>query len=312
MVRMASDHKVKAFTLTNYVFDEREFWKIDKDTSATVENLNSIHHKTNIDKKRIYDTTLKSYEGKLMAQIRTDRSRTWIIHQARLKGTITNNYIVYCSKCLEKDAETPFFRKRWRLGLSFCCVKCKILLRDNCQNCQKPILFFNHTIGVGKDINIPMNYCYNCGFDLSKAKTQIPTEVELQNQNYLYELLDNGCNEIFNYSHLYFDVLLHLCHRMISSEKKHLLNEILSKELQKSLLTEKKTGEFCSLSLTDRTKIINASMWLLDFWPKRFLNVCQKNDLSYHHFFRKRKFEPFWFYKVVKDELYRGKPARFG
>jgi hypothetical protein len=307
VVRLAHDHHVKAFTFTNFVFQDREFWKIDKDRSATDSNIKAIYARTHIDMTVITNTTLKSYEGKISPNITHDRFRSWIMHQVRLRGEISANYILYCPSCLKKD-ETPYFRKKWRLGFSFCCIDCSVLLHDCCPRCNKPALFHRHSFGLSKSLGYTMKYCYSCHFDLSSSEVKGAKRVDIENQTYLYDLLDRGFNSQFNYSHLYFDGLLHLCQLLISKQNRE-FNTALSNERDELLHVNKRTGDFCSLSLEDRTKIINAVVWIFQDWPNRFIDFCKRSNLFYYHFFRKKVVSPYWLYMPIKQELFRGRPT---
>jgi transposase-like protein len=64
---------------------------------------------------------------------------------------------------------------------------------------------------------------------------------------------------------------------------------------------------FMRLRVDDRRKLLNLALQLLADWPNEFLAFCRANNFGYTEVGRFNKTLPYWFYRVVYEQLSRGR-----
>ena len=140
---------------------------------------------------------------------------------------------------------------------------------------------------------------------------------ELEYQQFLLESLREGWAEIRGdgpvFSYLYFDVLYHMLVLLLRPESKGRRSiqqraferyGLSSSEL--TLPEKAQAWNFMRLRVDDRRKLLSLASQLLADWPNEFLAFCRVNNFSYTEVGRFNKALPYWFYRVVYEQLSRG------
>lgn len=173
LARIARDHKTLTTSFTNMHFPEYRkniIWQRDLDIWASDALLQRLCDKSHVSVDRLKDTTLRSYEGKLVTKI-DGKTRTPFIgclgNYCHIKR---NGGLRFCPHCLKEDS-IPYFRKYWRLSFYTACLKHHTFMLDRCPQCESA-LTLSKTFD-GKDFT----HCYKCGYDLKTAPTEnVPSE----------------------------------------------------------------------------------------------------------------------------------------
>ncbi len=156
---------------------------------------------TSLDKVRAttlaqYKKALPMYFIPLGRSVPRPMSSQWILpinHQDSLQQLFG---LQYCSNCLLED-ETPYFRRRWRLGFVTFCGTHRVLLLDRCTNCGLPVDPKRNASKFKKNRKrLTMTECYSCDFDIRTATPPlIPRSTfsyDLEMQELLLHVLESG------------------------------------------------------------------------------------------------------------------------
>ena len=141
---------------------------------------------------------------------------------------------------------------------------------------------------------------------------------ELECQQFLLESLREGWVEIRGagpvFSYLYFDGLYHVLALLLRPESKGRRSiqqqaferyGLSSSEL--TLPEKPQSWNFMRLRVDDRCKLLSLASQLLADWPNEFLAFCRTSNFGYTEVGRFNKRLPYWFYRVVYEQLSRGR-----
>lgn len=142
LVRLSHAHHMKVYTFTRLYFSGKQVWNRDIDRSVPEQIIKFLAQKTNCTFNDIYNTTLRSYEGKLFEVHNEKTSSKWILPLGVYHRTWKNNGLMFCPGCLSKDGCKPYYRKQWRLSLSVICPDCECYLQNECPKCSAPVFSF--------------------------------------------------------------------------------------------------------------------------------------------------------------------------
>lgn len=306
LYRLALENFTKAHTFCRFHLPGYQIWNRDIDKLASNKLIKRLSVLTGIPDQNIYQTTLRSYEGYLFEHCNSFGNQKWILplkifHRVRL-----GNGLQFCPKCLNDDGDVAYFRKSWRLGISVACIRCDILLHDMCPFCEKPINFFRNEIGI-KHLFIPspIYICYSCKMDLRKSP-RYPARIGTTSfQKRVFKYLEDGHCKGIQYSIGYFDVLYQII-KILRSHRNKLkkFQEMICKYTGVNAI-KRTSREFESESTITREWILITSIWLLDNWPNRFVNLCNEVKLSSNYILTDLKKPPFWFSSVVREKLHQ-------
>lgn len=231
-----------------------------------------------------------------------------VYHRTRRRKGIT-----YCPLCLFCDEE-PYFRRRWRLALSTVCETHGSLMLDACPSCEAPVMYFRRELGHrDKSVIDSLALCHNCGFDLRRGPAIDPPGPDGKTLAILRSLTtfhDIGwwyCgHETQHYGFAFFDVLHHLATYFTSAPGARLLN-LVERDIGQRILS---AAKLCRMPLEQRPIqqrhwLLTLALWLLDDWPRRFVNLCGRAGLTSSRILRGETL-PFWFHSVVASELAAG------
>jgi hypothetical protein len=308
MVRLAFSHLQKVHTFYNLTFRGMQIWNRDIDKCASDHLVAKLAKLTLTHEDRIWESSLKNFEGSLFEKLITNGNTEWIMPCKVYHRKHERFALMYCPKCFEKDKREPYYRKKWRLSLSVVCPECNCYLHDRCFSCGAPVNF--HRIELGRRNQIPyfpISTCSDCLASLVNAPVVKAPKSLVDMQKQMYGYIDSGTCESFHvqYSHLFFHAL-RLVVGFFSSKREALvrLNRVVSKSAKVDF--EVPLGGFRNnfdfLELQDRAKILQKAWWLLGDWPTRFRKItAQTETWSSSLIHDCRSDAPFWFWEEVMN-----------
>lgn len=305
LVRLARAHGLRLHTFCDLAWWHKAIWNRDIDKSADEEILRVLSEKTATPIERVRQTTLAAYEGWLYEKHNSYGNTRWIMPVGVYHRTRKRPGLQYCPMCLRED-EDPYFRRRWRLAFVTLCERHGRLLLDRCPRCRAPVNFHRNQVDM-KSITV----CFGCGFDLCKAgrHQQICRFFHAREQQILMDIARRGWIEVPDsglvYSHLWFDVLHQLMKLLLMGRGTQCLYRLVVKSMaNQGVHTRPMIKEVERLEADDRTRLIVMATWLLDQWPRRFIDACGESDILSSVLFRDMKQVPFWYWAVVHGNLY--------
>lgn len=311
LVRLAHNHNTKVYTFCKLTWPNQAFWNRDIDRMAPLNILETLSLKTDTSLERAINSTIPSLNGKLFLKHNPNGNSKWIMPLGIFHRKRRDLGLMFCPSCLNKDGDTPYFRKQWRLAISFVCPECGCFLHDCCPNCHSPIIFFRNELGY-KDL-IPkrkISYCFKCSIDLSKVRPERADDLLISNQIKHFTSIAQGyviIDERPIYSHLYFDILHHVI-KLILSRNQRLYpfqKEICTRFGFEMIKQNKNTTSYLEfLNVHERARLVLMGTWLLDNWPSRFINVFKPHMVYSSILFKDLVEIPYWYYKAVYDNFY--------
>ncbi|MGB4598634.1 MAG: TniQ family protein [Trichlorobacter sp.] len=302
LIRLAILHRTMPMTFTNLYLPhtKNKLWSSDLDLQADGELLAGLSVKAaGIPVEQLHSITLKSYEGYLFERVYWKTRATQFILPLEMRGRrATLPGLRFCPECLRSDPQ-PYFRKIWRVSLSTVCTVHNRYLHDRCPHCSTPLTPYISCQ------NGRMTDCYKCRMSLVQGRaspSSAPDELVVVT-NRLVQAFKAGVVVIGGkpiYSHLYFRVLHHVL-RMLMSGKwgARLRSEVGLEWVGDHMQT------FERVLIQDQARLIEKAVWLLDDWPKRFVDLCQRQGIWSSALLHDVEDAPFWYWDVVIRELYR-------
>ncbi|TCK03840.1 TniQ protein [Phorcysia thermohydrogeniphila] len=180
--------------------------------------VKALSQRVGFKKERVWNLTLKSYEGYLFEAQKKFNSNKPFINPVGFRGGRNRRHgLRFCPYCLREE---EYFRKEWRLTFSTACVKHKVFLLDRCPECGEPL-----TIQKWKPDKFHF-HCWKCGFEFMNAKAEeVPKESKgIEAIRLLYEILKKGYFEFEDrvyYSIAYFKVLEHFTKVVYNWQKRN-------------------------------------------------------------------------------------------
>ncbi|GHA70397.1 hypothetical protein GCM10009007_08920 [Formosimonas limnophila] len=290
LVRIAHANGLKVQTFCHLEFDQRfEVWNRDIDRLAPDWLLQRIQAKTGLSRKRILNTTLLAYQGKLYDRYRAAGQLPWIttlqIYHRKRRG----HGLQFCPQCLAEDDE-PYFRKSWRTALHTLCPKHMNLMHDHCPACDESIAFYRQELGKPKEHQFnPLSTCWQCQFDLSKADVQKVDVWDRQLfsdwrnvlRNFLDEPIpfDQEMRDQLKITHHFMKVLFSprlapKLHAYLCAQTGQTLQKIESSETRIS---------WESYKVAERHHALGLCLWLMSDYPNRLLNAWADKAIRYNH-----------------------------
>ncbi|MBS1682153.1 MAG: TniQ family protein [Bacteroidetes bacterium] len=299
LVRNALVQLTKVHTFCSSNWPSIEFWNRDIDRFSHPLVIQLLAHRTSTPLKAANETSLQSYIGKLYKKdAKTFNSfllPCGIWHRKRkLPG------LMFCPSCLEKDGEHPYYRKIWRVSLSFCCTKCGILLLDRCEFCKAPVAFFRNDFISKSDIpRRKIDQCYNCGKSLIHCTRLSASANQLRLQAILEEYIETG----FQKYHMrnFFEVVqqiqwcLYSKSKRLTGFKKIVKKKNPFRNNYNFSLRNKKLNLFAFRGIEQRRLLFQISCWVLDSFPFRLRNLMQESNTTFKAIVGENKFLPNWF-----------------
>lgn len=214
-----------------------------------------------------------------------------------------------CPLCLQADP-IPYFRIHWRFAFLTECPVHKTEMINQCPGCGGPI--WPASFGRLTKSRCPQSasVCICCGFDLRNQVANIPSE--LSQSEILWNTIVSG-NIPDSFKQVkslpdFFDGVWVICQLLIRSQSSRLLNFVPASITGASDAGgPHRTIEGCSI--TERRRLINSALWLIDEWPGRFLDCAARVGISRTHFISTVAANPSWLTEVVDKHLTRRSPV---
>lgn len=285
--RMAYNHGLGLKQFFTHIWPEYGI-KNDIDRCITKEQLVSLAAVTNCTFEEVKATTLFYYENTLLKNMHDNRSpESWVLPGNRYDTYKPKSYystgLMFCPKCLAKDGEKPYFRKHWRLAISFICVECGCYLMDECPHCHKGNSFLDVPISQyhTKSLTESLIECHNCGKPVIDCEVKYAPKSLTALQRKLYDMIKNGIGKPSVSTQSYFSVLYDLASMFLTDtykEKEHpwftdyvMYMHGLSQEAIRPY-----TVKFLRrLPVQKRAILIDLAYWMLEDWPGRLVNLCK-------------------------------------
>ena len=312
--RLAHANYLKVQTFADYAFGRySSFWARDQDKLASPEIIQRLAELTGQLPEDVHALTLAAYEGRVYISHNAYGHTRWILPLGIYHRTWRRFGLQFCPRCLFEDFE-PYFRRRWRLALSTVCDKHGVMMQDRCYCCRAPVTYFRNDLGHRARHKFRSSACcHACGANLARAPVYAPSGPDGQTLAIYRSLsiaLELGWwwagSDTIHYGHLFFDVLHHLATFLASKKGWKLLQEV-ERRIGKTLPQSQSNPSVVILeqrSLEERHWLILMALWLLQDWPKRFLETCEAARMWQSWLLAGEHF-PCWFERMVKEHLDR-------
>lgn len=313
LTRLSFDHGLSKARLLKTLLTRRETnnWNVDR--SFNDRYLATIATVTNCTTKEIADTTLqyyagKLYEGKSGEIIPGIWTHKRFITKGRLFDNGNNQFgLLYCPGCFNIADKPIYFKKQWRLAVSFVCPDCECYLRETCPHCGSGGTTRCEPVAkaIDKTIDEYLLTCHECGGNISEAKAEPAPANLVQMQKAIYEIMKNGKGEISSVS--YFSVLYQMVYLLISKAKGNKLlgfiKDVYDRHRVPELNRQEHRQEIHEIQIKQRANLFYMAYWLLENWPHRFTNLCNKHSLRNLDVLAYFRGCPGWFLETMLENV---------
>ena len=159
LIRTAAGNSPKLHSFCHKVWPERQIWTRDIDRLFAPDLITKMSDKTATPRAGLERHFLQRYEGLLFERMVPNALNPWIRHIGVHHRLRLRHGHMYCPLCLESD-ETPYMRMVWRTNLSPVCLIHGVVLRDECDRCDSPVMPHR---GLFME-------CGKCSYDMRDAK----------------------------------------------------------------------------------------------------------------------------------------------
>jgi len=306
LVRVAHANGLKVQTFCKVIFgDQRQVWNRDIDRLAPTWLIETLSRYTATPITTVYRSSLRAYEGALYPVYREVGVLQWILNLSLYHRTLAGHGLQFCPCCLASDA-TPYFRKRWRIGLYAICTVHRTRLLDACPRCSSSVAF--HRVEMGKPgqlRHIPLSTCHICGFDLRNAMAASLNAYDDDVDNALIGICSAVENDkLFDASISTMDwmLVMHQLVKLICTPRAGVhLREFLEDQLHTpaSDLRPGKTP-FELRRLDERLHALRLAIWLASDLESRLRLAWQARAIRYNHMLKDFPNAPVWYRKLTE------------
>lgn len=301
IVRLAHGHGLKVQTFCNRLFgNTRQIWNRDMDRLAPGWLLDALSLHTGTPPERVFETTLRRYEGVLYSRFRAAGHLHWIQVMQMYHRKRTGFGQQYCPRCLATD-DVPYFRTRWRLSLVTFCAEHRCMLLDRCTACDAPVSFHRIDTGVLLDEARDLATCFQCGVDLSTgAFLELPVYEHEAFQWLVAMVWRIEAGDLEHQGVL--QVLHHLVYLMMSSSKSIAINDYLADSvglIPQTFPTGKRTIVE-SLSVGARHQLLIQAAWMMVALDERLISAWRYRAVRYNHLLKDFGDAPKWYVSIVE------------
>lgn len=310
-VRTAHANGRKAQAFGSQVFGKRAFaWSRDLDRCANQGMIERLGMRTGSGVGELKAGMLTAYESRVFHQYNAFGNTQWVLPSVFYVYRRRRYGMQFCPLCLLFDKE-PYYRRRWRLAFATICDAHGTMLHDRCPQCSAPVIFFRNDTGNNYRYRLgDLVSCWECGFDLRRARAYSPdgpdgkTIMALRSLTTFHDIgwWFHG-NAPIQYGPLYFEVLHRLCHFLPTPGGRRFLNAIEHETgWRVEACRERKRCEFESRPIEYRHRLMMAVLWLLDEWPHRFVRIAKSIGITQSQINDGAPF-PYWFESVLREHL---------
>jgi hypothetical protein len=306
LARLAYRHGVTTLRLCRTLFYGEYGLNRDIDKLIKPGQIELLAERTNTTIEEVQATTLASYKNILLTCLGTLNKEPWLLPNRLLRDYDQygarhhhfNSGLLFCPMCLRKNA---YFKKQWRLALSFVCTECGCYLLDTCPHCGSGNSFMEVEDVYGwNNVDQYMLGCHSCRKDVTECEVD-PAPVELVGlQKHLYNIMECGTAHVPYIRESYLKVLHAICTLLLRKNNWKLM-KFAEDVFELNDLTCKafRYQELRLLNTEQRADVIKSAHWLLQKWPKRFLNLCKNNYLERRDVLAGLPMLPSWFTEPI-------------
>lgn len=314
LVRLAFANGFTLHTFYNKVLGYKgSIWNRDADRHPSDTFLDILSRSTGLTVNEIKHLTLCSYEGILFEKLTMIGNAPWIMPLGIFHRQHRRTGMQFCPLCLKMDA-VPFYRKKWRLAFYAACDRHQCVMHECCPSCKSPVAYHRHGVGRNRDVFETSIYlCHNCQFDFRDAPLQYmhwPDAKSWQLLMFTLTFFEQGAWDVFELPTpcgVSFFMGLHILEGLIRGRHGERLREALSEKIgyEFKIKMASTETELELYSAEERLELILICFWLLDSWPKRFVDLCAETGLTRSRMSEAYVEIPFWLTKVVNEHLDR-------
>jgi TniQ len=308
LTRLAFNHGLSTRELCSYILPKNynKNHSLDIDRVFSNERITILAEKTNCSTDEVRATTLSSYIDTLFTCPNIVFTReAWlipsrmIIYKDDKSGMRHHSGLMFCPGCLKQKV---YFKKQWRLAISFVCIHCRYYLVDCCPHCGKGSSFMDITEYdfSEKKLDQYLVDCHHCGNDVTDCEIEIAPPDIVQLQKRLYHIMDYGLHDPAVTGVSYLRVL-HIITYLLLKEKKmrDLADDVFEINGLSYNSLKINEPELRFLSVKKRAIVISMAYWLLQKWPFRFLGLCRNNLIHRGDILPEIPGAPYWFLESI-------------
>lgn len=290
IARTAYAHHTHPQTFLNLHFDNTHFnWRLNFDASVSDQEIEVLSKKSGLLFTKIYEMTLRSYEGYLQEAIIPIGNNRFITKQQN-----------FCPSCLREDP-FPYFRKSWKILLLPICFKHQCYLHEYCPSCKSKIRLVNM-----HNNKQPFVFCHKCGYDLRKArKSTVPKQLSsaIRKISHIKFILGRGyivLDKKAIHSFLFFEVFVQLAKVIITYMRVSTLDyEANIASFTKKRRFSKARPAIEQLSTRQLLLVLTSIMGLFKNYPHEFDRYVKANQLGHWPLSRDMKKVPYWYDQLL-------------
>jgi hypothetical protein len=316
LTRLAYGHGLTTVKLCRLILNKQYGLNKDVDKLIREEQLSLLAERTNSTIEQVQATTLASYKNILFFSPDVIHCKeVWLLPSKYLeyKGQHCYNFhsgLLYCPGCLKKRA---YFKKEWRLAISFVCPQCGCYLLDKCPHCGKGNSFMDEQSAfIWNSLDGYMVGCHSCGKDVTECEPAMASAELVSLQRHLYDIIKCNALGALYIKEFYLKVLYAVCSLLLRKNNgglRNLAEDVF--ELNGVLYNHLRHHELRMLDTKHRASVISAGHWLLQKWPERFLNLCRNNYVVREDVLEELPPLPSWFIDPIYYDLERRTPYKF-
>nr|WP_067054264.1 TniQ family protein [Mucilaginibacter sp. L294] len=184
LTRLSFDHGLNNARLLKMLLDKKDTnnWHVDR--SFNDEQVAALAAYTNCSPDEIKNTTLLSYENRLYEpQSKSMVPSTWTPKKHTSKKVCPKVHkehsgLFFCPGCLSRPNRPVYFRKQWRLAISFVCPGCGCYLKETCPHCKSggSSRCMKLKESLDKTIDEYLLACHQCQEDISQCMAEVAPE----------------------------------------------------------------------------------------------------------------------------------------
>lgn len=326
LVRLACAYGQKLHSFCSRAWPRKQIWNRDIDKSADAEMIEVLSTKTGTSVERVWATTLSAYENVLYERHNRFGPTSWIMPIGVYHRTRRLFGLQYCPLCLTDDKE-PYFRRKWRLAFMVFCEKHHILLHDRCPDCGTAVNFHRDELGdYRKLVADTLTCCHLCRFELRSVDNCFNTYAshkEWELSTMLLRAMNSGYvrlgESVVTHPQLFFAGLRQLM-KIVAMRNQRIdkLRRAIGEELGLEIYSPPVSSpipDVQEMSIIARRQLLTAVGFLLEEWPRRFIELSRKygvwSSLWLRHLEPPARANtlptPFWLWSVIHENLYRAR-----
>jgi len=310
LTRLAFKHGMNAFTFCRTLF--LKYTNIDIDCEISERHLKILSERTDIPLKDIRAMTIQWFEQKLFERMReNDLKENWLLTGKRVNlGTrkvLVESGILFCPGCFQKGR--IYFKKEWRMGISFVCISCGCHLLERCPHCHCGSWLFDDTpLKDGQTLDQHLITCHNCGRNVSDCKLNSASESVINMQIELYRIAEMRTWDTNVAAVSYFKVLYQLTDLLFFYRRSmfgigYFVRRAMPAEPGHNPDALEKVASVSVVPLKWKWKYVVAAYELLNDWPRNCQKILRKCPLDHFDQGVLLRRKPAWFARPIRNTL---------